>query len=739
MVEITTWATKSTLGIDLAKALAKLSSCLQDLWWLILLIVALVACVAYMLSFWRITYKVTNNTISELKKNKKYIPKVFVELNEGKEVLRYFVFGNKWRKRIIKAFNFIYNNSYGDILKSAVNEEGRAFRLKPFDRFPIILSAIQDKRELHNSLRQRKYEFKNDYSESQALFEICFYPYDEALNKIEKYTQSAMRRYLILNGSAGNGKTNLLCSISELIMKLKQAVVFITAREINTGLEQYLMDCLSVPSYLKKHSKIFWRLENILLSIRRKYFYIVIDAINENENKEFAKELSLFTNEMLKYTRFKVIVSCRNEYYQTCFRKELVDNVYFPAFELDIKEEVYSSTALDRIFLVYREYFKYTGRISSSVKDMLCDQLLMLRIFFETYANKDTDVLSVCKHEVFKEYINKVGLITSTDTDKLLRKLASIMLENKQYDGIAVSTIENSTLDIDVVNKNIDGSILISKRIVNNEGTIAELENEVIYFVFDEMRDYILARVIVTDNTDIHGNVDAETIIKDILELKEAGSSALEGIIHYTYVLFRTEKKLVNSQMSNELCTKLLNLVRIPDGRERQTYQGRRHRVEFQNLGLRIILTSGLPLTEVEKDYIRDCLVKDPNEDGGIVFDVMLKGTVLDGVYDLDTYLDILFSIRDKECMRKAFASMKARNSWDDYYMPGNLKDIHQDLVEKNSAGAEQVQRIAELFLICFRLYDPNEQLLLEKYFENLPNHQGVREQMLKRLKSIYK
>ena len=497
------------------------------------------------------------------------------------------------------------------------------------------------------------------------------------------------------------------------------------------------MDCLRVPSYLKKHSNFFWRVENLLLSIRGKYFYIVIDAINENENKEFAKELSLFTNEMLKYTRFKVIVSCRNEYYQTRFRKDLVDDVYFPAFELDIKEDTYSNTALDRIFLVYKEYFKYTGRISLAVKDMLCEQLLMLRIFFETYANKDTDVLSVCKHEVFKEYINKVCLTTATDTDKLLRKIARIMLDNKQYDGIPVSTIENSILDIDVVNKNIDGSILISKKIINNEGTIAELENEVIYFVFDEMRDYILAREIVTDNTDIKENVDAETIIKEILELKEAGSSALEGIIHYTYVLFRTEKKIVNSQMSNELCTKLLNLVQIPDGRERQTYQGRRHRVEFQNLGLRIILTSGLPLTDVEKDYIRDCLVKDPYEDGGIVFDVMLKGTVLGGVYNLDTYLDILFGIRDKECMRKAFASMKARNSWDDYYMPGNLEDIHRHLVEKNSAAAEQVQRIAELFLICFRLNDPNEQLLLEKYFENLPNHQGVREEMLKRIKSI--
>lgn len=345
--------------------------------------------------------------------------------------------------------------------------------------------------------------------------------------------------------------------------------------------------------------------------------------------------------------------------------------------------------------------------------------------------------MSVCKHEVFKEYINKVCLTTATDTDKLLRKIARIMLDNKQYDGIPVSTIENSILDIDVVNKNIDGSILISKKIINNEGTIAELENEVIYFVFDEMRDYILAREIVTANTDIKENVDAETIIKEILELKEAGSSALEGIIHYTYVLFRTEKKIVNSKMSNELCTKLLNLVRIPDDREKQTYYGRRYRVEFQNLGLRIILTSGLSLTEVEKDYIRDCLIKNPYEDGGIVFDVMLKGTKLGGIYNLDTYLDILFGIHDKECMRKAFASMKARNSWDDYYMPRNLKDIHRDLVEKNSSAAEQVQRIAELFLICFRLNDTSEQLLLEKYFENLPNHKRVREQMLKRIKSI--
>lgn len=125
---------------------------------------------------------------------------------------------------------------------------------------------------------------------------------------------------------------------------------------------------------------------------------------------------------MLTFTRFKVIVSCRNEYYENRFREKLVDNINFPAFELDIKEEAYSNAALDRVFSVYKEYFNFTGRLSPAVKEVLCNQLLMLRIFFETYANKNTDVLSLCKHEVFKEYINKVCVTTSTETDKVLRK-----------------------------------------------------------------------------------------------------------------------------------------------------------------------------------------------------------------------------------------------------------------------------------------------------------------------------
>lgn len=726
-------------GIEIAEAiesLANLSSNLQDLWWLLLLIVVIVAGIAAVILFCLRTHKVTLKTISGLKKNKKYIPKVFVELNECKEVLRYFVYGPAWKERIIKEFNDIYHNYYGEILKHAVNKNDCVFHLSAFEKMSSILSAIQGKKKLHNSLKNRQYDFVEDYSESQALFEICVYPYDKALTKLEKYTKSSMSRYLVMTGSAGNGKTNLLCSISELIMNLEHAVIFITAREIKDNPERYILDHLQVPQFIKNYPKAYWKIVNLLLFFRRRYCFIIVDAINENEEEDFSKKLSLFINEMLTYTRFKVIVSCRNEYYQSRFRENLVENISVPGFELDIKDEDYNKKALERIFVVYKNYFKFEGRVSLAVKEILYDQLLLLRIFFETYANSNVDVLSICKHEVFKEYINHVALTTSSDTDKFLRKLARIMLDNEQYDGIPISAIENIPLDVDVIKKTIDDSILISKKIVTNEGTIAELENEVIYFVFDEMRDYVLAREIVLANTDSEGRINLKSILNNIFYLKERGSSPLEGVIHYTYVLFRTEKNWADLRSSNELRTKLLNLVKFPgDRRKNDLYCGRRHRVEFKNLGLRIILTSGLSIEEVEKDYIRTCLINDPCEDGGIVFDAMLKGTMVGGVYNLDTYLDIIFGIHDKECMIKALMAIKVRKFYYDYYMPDNIENIHRSLYLNDSASAEQIQRVAELFLLCFNIEDTDEHYSLKNYFDNLPNHQEIHNQMIEKIK----
>ena len=206
------------------------------------------------------------------------------------------------------------------------------------------------------------------------------------------------------------------------------------------------------------------------------------------------------------------------------------------------------------------------------------------------------------------------------------------------------------------------------------------------------------------------------------------GASCAEGVIHYCYVFFRTDKIVAKSGQTDEICSSILNLYRIPEDREKKSYWHMHHREELQNLGLRIILTSGIELADFEITYIRDCLRKDPYEDGGILFDIMLDGTLYGGIYNLDMYLDILFGLKNKDVILNVFHKIDARNSRDDRFIP---EDFIQYYIALDDSGKQlQIQKIAELYLLCFELYDVEVQEELEDFFYNLPTHDKVQSEM---------
>lgn len=100
--------------------LSNFSDIIQNIWWLITLVVAIFVLMNSLFSIRKKANKYTGEQVKKLIQDGKYIPGVFVELNNSKEVLRYFVYGKKWRKRLIKNFNYVYDNSYGEILKKLV-------------------------------------------------------------------------------------------------------------------------------------------------------------------------------------------------------------------------------------------------------------------------------------------------------------------------------------------------------------------------------------------------------------------------------------------------------------------------------------------------------------------------------------------------------------------------------------------------------------------------------------------
>ncbi len=723
---------EDTEASSIIELLSEISDTMQNIWWLVVLIFTVFLLIFSLFSIKRKANKYTRKVIQRLINDGKYIPGVFVELNDSKEILRYFIYGKKWEKRLIESYNFVYDNAYGDILRKACDNTGMCFRLKRRASQKEVIDAVNAAYEMHDNFRKSDVEFKADYKESQVLFEILHYPYTEALGSLVQYCKAVNGKYLILTGSAGNGKTNLLCSISELLINLKEATIFLNSRDIEGDILDFLFSELGLPDLYMKHKEIYLNLVNLLLTIQHKHLFIIIDAINENDSNGFGSRIATFINKITGYSRVKVIVSCRNEYYKERFRECLVEKVDISAFEFDLKEQRYTFASINKIIRAYSKFFNYSGNISPTVRNMLSEQLLLLRIFFEVNKDSNLDVFSIRKHEIYAQYIEVIKQNSGEYIVKMLDTVADFMIENENYDEISLSDLEKSGITSELIKKTVDSSILLSKKLVYHEGTIARNENEVVYFVFDEMRDYYLARRILLEN--ISGdNVNGEAVLDKLKQLKTTGASCEEGVIHYCYVFFRTDEVVDKLGQTEEMCNSILDLYRIPEDREKKSYWHMHHREEFQNLGLRIILTSGIELTDFEISYIQDCLRKDPYEDGGIFFDTMLDGTLYGGIYNLDIYLDILFGLKNKDAILNAFSKISARNNRDDRFIPDDFIQYYNKLADPERKL--QIQKVAELFLMCFELHNADTQEELEEFFFQLPSHDRVQHEMAFRMR----
>ena len=492
----------------------------------------------------------------------------------------------------------------------------------------------------------------------------------------------------------------------------------------------YILNCLNVHESLVKHKGLYFRIVNTELGLRRKKLFIIIDAINENEREGFAKSIQSFVNEMSVFRQIKVIVSCRNEYFKERYEAIISKGIEQPHLIYDLKTESYPQSAIDRLIERYKKHFHYTGFISVAVKSVICEHLLLLRVFFEVNKNSDEDALSIKKHEIFAEYVNQIKASKSPNIEKILDAISDSMLRSKGFDNVDKSLL--SDFSEAEINKAFDETILLNKKLVIHEGTIARKEKEVVYFVFEEIRDYYLARRIMQAHTDIN-TIDCDTILKQVQEIRDAQASCEEGVIHYTYVFFRTADG-IETDVRESYCEKILEFYRIKDD-FRSFYYHRHRREEFMNYGMKIIFTSGLQLTDYEIRYVQDCLRKLPNEDGGKLFDTALIGTQVGSSTDLNLYFDILFGLKDKDTIIRTYHAMVVHAELAGVDLPFDLIPAHRNIVSKYPDRALQIQKTAELFMILFRVNDAEREYELQDYFCELSNHEEVKNEMLLRLR----
>lgn len=481
------------------------------------------------------------------KNNKKYIPEVFLELNDVKEKLRYITQPMLFYKKDIEELKCIEFYFFNEVLeklgfeKKEICIEDKLTKPKSIDEIDNCIDSLTkifkefkdsipnlDEREnLKQKISPEQYEFFLKNQTINRRFEWFIDEFEEKFNLLNK-------QLIFLTEKAGQGKTNLICDFVDKVMIKKNLLgVMFTGNEFNSLKKQQIEDVILKDIYGFQNTHITFDefLEDIefLSNKNNTVFTIVIDGLNENSNIEhFSQELYKFVETILAKKFIRLIFTCRSEYFEERFKifKEpsfnekmlMMDNYMERYHRHDEKLPEYLQ---DRLLDSYFKFFKVKSHIFDNVREQLSDDFLLLRIFCEVYGEYTNSkapteqVYDIYKDDLFKKYFEykreeiktKTGY-SLTDFQQLFKMILPYMINKHQYINIPFDILNG--INKELLNHIIDEDIFFRKDLIKDESSVFA-NKEVLNFTFDEFRDYLLADYLTTDVSDIEAYVNSIT------------------------------------------------------------------------------------------------------------------------------------------------------------------------------------------------------------------------------------
>lgn len=606
----------------------------------------IILCIAVVITIARYRKRVNGKSkekIDQLVKEKKYIRGLFVELNDSKENLRYFLYRGKWKKRIIQDYNSVFDDEYGDLLKEIFRDNGDVlFSLGMYSKIDKVIETIEKTRRFLNDVHNEQIDYPSKYQDSMVIFRIYSNKYDEILLQLRKKAEYIKNNYVILSGSAGNGKTNLLCSFSELLFSLKYPCVFMNAKEVDNDIERYFEEQLNFLKLVEKHEKCMLAV-GILSRLRFRPTYVIIDAVNENNNKEFLEKLPVFLDKLLDKKYIRVLITCRSEYFEARYKKILIENMRHIALYDNIQEQMYSRNAVDRMFDIYSREFTFNGVLSLFVRNKLSQQLLLMRMFFETHVGSKEIVNDMDYYMLYDKYINQIGAQKQVDIRAFLDKIVKIMTERHDYGFVSEKLI--SEKDEHIYEK-VDGTILLSKTLIHHEDSILKNEEGVIYFVFDELRDYCIARYNLMRMCKSQDDLpEKEQIIQFLDGLFQEEAVCFEGVVNYIY---RDYKSRNDEQLCSEIIEKFIKPADVKaNGRNYMSNES------LKGWGLRLIFQNNQKQLVCEEEYLKYIVYENPGHLLSSLFSFLVLQEKERGPYTLEILFHFLRDFHDKKVFIK--------------------------------------------------------------------------------------
>lgn len=527
--------------------------------------------------------KFTMDQVEKMKSSTKYIPEVFMEIDDLKENARYFtdpvLF---WQKAIedIDRLDFRFlNKLIGKFdLPAFEIELPRGFRQK------MRLSKIDEKGSELISFLQRKItelEYYGDKNienkipeDKRFLFEELRHSfqfialYQSKLEDVLECVDLFTKKVLFITSRAGQGKTNFICDFAEnVLLKKKQLSLFIAANALNYSeldIENVIYK-KTIKSSFKGDFRTVLQKAGALCKKEFRPFVIMIDGLNENSDIDvFSKGLEDFIEHLMEFDSVRIILTCRTEYFEQRF-----SNFKYASFANKIAfiDRVHSrmnKVKRKRLLKTYLRFFNiYYEGMSKDVFEQLTDDSLLLRFFCEAYGDHQSNkkinmphLYDIYKENLFRTYFEtkskKIGeriqdTFFKTKAKRLLNKIIIYMIENRVFVDIPVSEVASGNNDFGLLNKMLEEDMILRKDLGKTKVGISNGKSEVVNFTFDEFRDYWLSDYLIVSIFAKNRN----KFEKLIDELIDSNSPVAEGISKY---LFHISKRAnYDSELKNQL------------------------------------------------------------------------------------------------------------------------------------------------------------------------------------------
>ena len=486
-----------------------------------------------------------NQQLSRQINSKKYLPNTHIEITNLKESLRFFchplLFCNKLIDEVNRLdFSYINEELSLNFGKKIAIPRMRKCKKLTFTSFFKKLTKISTIAKKNLAVL-----------DSISVDEHSYWKSKKKLNNINYKNKLLNSKVLLILDDAGQGKTNLVCDLrNSFLKKMEIAGVLFFGSDFNSVRNGDVLKFFST----KLRNTDYDQVDKFITKTckkTRKYFIVIIDALNESSVANFSEILDDFIVELLRNKFVKIILTCRSEYYRLNF-KFLESSAYA---ENIIKIEGINSKLEDhekeRLFRTYLDSFTITwDSFSSSAYELLVDNFLLLRIFCEAYQGQHIGaIFNVHMFDLFENYYRQIrdkvsGWLPGEVTlEKIFCELISYMVKNKTYNDIPLQKIiDLAKLPKDIILRLIDENIFFRRDILNPTGVL--LDAEVINFTFDEFKDFLIADYL----SNVLLQEDRDDMVRFLNEEISPDKPLFEGVSKYLFIF---SKKAQNSELGN--------------------------------------------------------------------------------------------------------------------------------------------------------------------------------------------